>query len=490
MALALIPLAAAALVLAGNTPPDPDDALADTELRNEWAAAPLDLNRASADDLARLPGITPRLAAAIVRNRLRNGVYRSIEDLLRVPGTDEAVMNAILPFVEIRWQDLWRPTGTIRVREERHAVWLRSGPLAAYAGPERQYAAFESRHLSVLIGDHRVSTGLGLVQHHGLRADPGAFTSHRHGFRMRGNASKSTNGDTGWAGRVRAGPFEAGVFAEGGRLQWNSRFASLAITTSAGAWSSDLNLIPESLPLSASGEVATYLGRRAMLADLRWTPRRRLRMSVRVLDVENGYAAPNALMPLRFGRRPAGERSLAVGVAVDGWTFALVEARSRNSALPDTDTDVRLGYDAGAWMADVRHRQSPNGGTRSGRFGLRLRESRTLQGEIVFEVRNAASGGRAVVEWRPRPGMRIWGHHAVFHADDYDDRLYAWEPEAHRTGRIRLLYGRGVRTAAYAEWSPASGVTLSLASGMTRYHDRWGPDAIRGETVVQMMIGF
>lgn len=490
MALALIPIAAAALVLAGNPPPDPDDALADAERLNEWAAAPLDLNHASAEDLARLPGLSPRLAAAIARHRLRNGEFRSVDGLRDVAGIDGPLLDAIRPFVEVRWRDRWRPTGMLRLREEQNALWLRSGPVNAYAGPGRRFGAVETPHLSLIVGDHRVSTGLGLIQHQGLRADPGAFTSHRHGLRMRGNASRGTGGYRGFAGRLRRGPLEAGVFTDGGRLQWSDATAAFAVTASAGAWSADMAVVPESVPMSVSAELATHAGKRAFMADLRVTPRRRLRLSLRVMEVQTGYDAPNALMPLRFGRRPAGERSLAVGVAVDGWTFALVEARSRNSALPDTDTDVRLGYDAGSWMADVRHRHTPDGGMRTGRVGLRFREPGALQGEVVFERRNAASGGRVVVDWRPRPGIRFWGHHAVFHADAYDDRLYAWEPEAHRTGRIRLLYGRGVRTAAYAEWTPASGVTLSLAAGVTRYHDRWGSDATRGETVAQVMIGF
>lgn len=490
MALALTLLAATAAILAGNPPPDPDDALADTERRNEWAAAPLDLNRASADDLTRLPDLSPRQAAAIVRHRVRNGEFRMIDDLLRVPGIDEAVVNAIRPYVEVRWQDLWRPTGTLRLREDRNAIWLRTGPANAYAGPGRRFAAFDTHHLSLVLGDHRVSTGLGLVLNQGLRADPGAFTSHRHGLRMRGNTSQSTEGYDRLAVRARLGPAEAAAFTNGARLQINAPNASYAVTTSAGAWSADLHAVPESVPATLAAEIATHRGKHAFMGDVRVSPRRRLRLNLRVMDVQTGYAAPNARMPQRFGRYPAGERSVAVGVAVDGWVFSLTEAHSRNRDLDESDTDVRLGYDAGRWMADVRHRQSPNGGTRSGRVGLRLRESRTLQGEIVFEVRNAASAGRAVLDHRPHRTLRIWALAAVFHADDYDDRLYAWEPETFRSGRIRLLYGRGMRTSGYLEWTPTSGVTFSLASGITRYHDRWGPDATRHETAVQVMMGF
>lgn len=47
---------------------------------------PLDLNTASAEELARVPGLTPRLAAAIVTERARHGAFRSVEELDRVSG--------------------------------------------------------------------------------------------------------------------------------------------------------------------------------------------------------------------------------------------------------------------------------------------------------------------------------------------------------------------------------------------------------------------
>jgi competence protein ComEA len=47
---------------------------------------PLDPNRASARELAFVPGLTPRLAAAVVAERSRGGPFRSVGDLLRVHG--------------------------------------------------------------------------------------------------------------------------------------------------------------------------------------------------------------------------------------------------------------------------------------------------------------------------------------------------------------------------------------------------------------------
>ena len=48
--------------------------------------APINVNTATAAELEALPGIGPTLAAAIVSERERNGPFRTIDDLNRVPG--------------------------------------------------------------------------------------------------------------------------------------------------------------------------------------------------------------------------------------------------------------------------------------------------------------------------------------------------------------------------------------------------------------------
>jgi competence ComEA-like helix-hairpin-helix protein len=63
---------AAVVPLAEPPPPPPDDRL--------------DLNHASLTELRRLPGIGPVGAGRIVEEREENGPYRSVGDLVRVPG--------------------------------------------------------------------------------------------------------------------------------------------------------------------------------------------------------------------------------------------------------------------------------------------------------------------------------------------------------------------------------------------------------------------
>jgi competence protein ComEA len=56
---------------------------------------PIDLNRASADELDQLPGIGPATAQAIVAHRDQHGPFGSVDDLLDVRGIGPAKLDAI-----------------------------------------------------------------------------------------------------------------------------------------------------------------------------------------------------------------------------------------------------------------------------------------------------------------------------------------------------------------------------------------------------------
>jgi competence protein ComEA len=68
----------------------------------DLAAAPIDLNRAPAEELERLPRIGPALAARIVAEREAHGAFARIEDLARVRGIGRATIEAIRPLVVVR----------------------------------------------------------------------------------------------------------------------------------------------------------------------------------------------------------------------------------------------------------------------------------------------------------------------------------------------------------------------------------------------------
>jgi len=57
----------------------------------------IDINTASASELESLPGIGPKLASEIVRDREENGAFSSPEDLSRVPGISSNLVEKLLP---------------------------------------------------------------------------------------------------------------------------------------------------------------------------------------------------------------------------------------------------------------------------------------------------------------------------------------------------------------------------------------------------------
>ncbi len=63
---------------------------------------PLDLNRATADDLALLPGVGPQLAKAIVDERTRRGSFKSWDEVDAIHGVGPARMATLKAAVEIR----------------------------------------------------------------------------------------------------------------------------------------------------------------------------------------------------------------------------------------------------------------------------------------------------------------------------------------------------------------------------------------------------
>jgi hypothetical protein len=82
---------------------------------------PVDLNRASPADLAALPVLSPLLARRIVAQRVRQGSFRSVDDLLGIPGLDAERLARIRPFVTVRTP----PTGGSALPTDRPRRLLR-----------------------------------------------------------------------------------------------------------------------------------------------------------------------------------------------------------------------------------------------------------------------------------------------------------------------------------------------------------------------------
>jgi len=68
------------------------------------AAAPavaVDINTASAEELASVPGIGQSLAGRIVELRDKEGPFRRVEDLLKVKGIGEKSFEKLRPYVKV-----------------------------------------------------------------------------------------------------------------------------------------------------------------------------------------------------------------------------------------------------------------------------------------------------------------------------------------------------------------------------------------------------
>lgn len=65
------------------------------------AATPVNLNTATPDQLAGLPGIGPRAAQRIVDYRTKNGAFKKTEELMKVQGIGEKSFLKLRPLVTV-----------------------------------------------------------------------------------------------------------------------------------------------------------------------------------------------------------------------------------------------------------------------------------------------------------------------------------------------------------------------------------------------------
>jgi competence ComEA-like helix-hairpin-helix protein len=65
------------------------------------ASPPISINNASREELEKLPGIGPALAARIVEHRQRYGRFRRAEHLLMVHGISERLFRQLRPRINV-----------------------------------------------------------------------------------------------------------------------------------------------------------------------------------------------------------------------------------------------------------------------------------------------------------------------------------------------------------------------------------------------------
>jgi competence protein ComEA len=64
-------------------------------------ATAIDINQATVEDLANLPGIGPKLARRIVTFREKHGPFRRVEDLLAIRGIGHKKWKKIRPHLKV-----------------------------------------------------------------------------------------------------------------------------------------------------------------------------------------------------------------------------------------------------------------------------------------------------------------------------------------------------------------------------------------------------
>ncbi|GEM_PF-2445241 len=69
------------------------------QARKSPPAKPLDLNKATVEELQKLPEVGPKVAQAIARFREKAGPFRRVEELLAVPGITRRRLEKIRPHV-------------------------------------------------------------------------------------------------------------------------------------------------------------------------------------------------------------------------------------------------------------------------------------------------------------------------------------------------------------------------------------------------------
>jgi competence protein ComEA len=71
----------------------------------EKPAKPVNINTASVEELAKLPGVGEVIAARIVRHREKSGRFRSVDELLIIRGISRKKLETLRPLVTVEAEE-------------------------------------------------------------------------------------------------------------------------------------------------------------------------------------------------------------------------------------------------------------------------------------------------------------------------------------------------------------------------------------------------
>lgn len=143
----------------------------------------IDLDRASAEELARLPRIGPALAARIVAYREEHGPFGSLEALDRVPGVGPTLLAALRPHA------MFSAAGLVGAEVHAGARRAEGSPLIRHSGAEASGAAAPPAAAAPAAPPVRLNTaseaeltqlpGIGATLARAIVADRGAHGPYR-----------------------------------------------------------------------------------------------------------------------------------------------------------------------------------------------------------------------------------------------------------------------------------------------------------------------
>ena len=94
----------------------------------------VNVNQASADELARLPRVGPSLAGKIVAHRAQNGPFKRTEDVMEVKGIGEKMFTLLKPYLSVSG-----PT-TLTEKLSSKGTTAKAAPKAKPAAPATEKA--------------------------------------------------------------------------------------------------------------------------------------------------------------------------------------------------------------------------------------------------------------------------------------------------------------------------------------------------------------
>ena len=222
------------------------EAEAYNDLLRDLEGISLELNRASAEDLLILPGLTPELAQQIIAHR----PYRTLEKLSQVQGLSEEHIDLIAPYLSIAPSRPWRLQYTSRItRPSKRAnsfgdmrLYQRleiASParLSAFFLTERDpeeptitdhvtgYIALPLSRANIIMGDVRPEWGQGLLFSRRTRSATGLSYARARSATQSGNRTSTEHG-------ALRGIYLSGSHAHlfwnlmYGRMTWDATFGS------------------------------------------------------------------------------------------------------------------------------------------------------------------------------------------------------------------------------------------------------------------------